>query len=147
MEATIDKRKKNGGARKGSGRKRGVKSKHTLANLKTREQALELFQQRAFKMTNKLLDAQSIVAMGTHKMIAVTKDAEGKTHVETIRDEKRMQEFLDTGTYGIHYMIVEGSAPDFRAADAILNRALGKPTESIELTGKGGQPMIIKLDN
>lgn len=148
MPTTIEKPKGNrGGAGRGQGRKPGKKTLEKLSQIKTKEQALEIFSKRTFKMTNKILDAQMIVAIGTHKMIAVEIDDEGKKHVETIRDENRIQMLLDEGRYGQDYLIVEGTPADFRAGDAILNRALGKPTENIEMGGVGGAPLIIRLDS
>jgi len=146
MQATMVKPKGRGGAGRGQGRKPGAKTKERLVFAKTKEEALALFQKRAFKMTNDILTAQKIVAIGSHKMIRMYKDDEGMPHVETIRDVERMQQLIDEGEYGVEYLIVEGSPPDFRAGDAILNRALGKPTEVVELSGRDGKPLIISLD-
>ena len=76
-----------------------------------------------------------IVAVGTHRMVTVTRDDEGKAHVETVRDVVMIDELLARGKYGEDYLILEGSAPDWRAADALLNRALGKAKETVEHTG------------
>lgn len=114
------------------GRPKGVLSPETILKNK----AEKILRTRIYKMTDKLISAQSIVAIGTHKMIRISIDADGKKHVETVRDEKRMQNLLDTGVYGKDYIIVEGSLPDYRAADALLNRGYGKPKESLDLTGE-----------
>ena len=142
MEATKTKLKGSGGAGRGQGRKKGSKLPKTLEKLKQ----LEALKQRVFAMTNKLVNAQAMIALGTHKMICVHKTAEGMK-AETVRDEDRMQSFLDTGVYGKDYLIVVGKEPDFRAGDALLNRAYGKPTESVEHSGRDGKPLIIKLDS
>ena len=87
---------------------------------------------------DKLVNSQMIVALGTHKMIIVKKDAvTGEVHVETVRDEERMQSFLDTGVYGKDYLIVAGAEPDWKAANALLDRAFGKAVESVDLTSGG----------
>ena len=106
MQATMVKPKGRGGAGRGQGRKPGAKTKERLVFAKTKEEALALFQKRAFKMTNDILTAQKIVAIGSHKMIRMYKDDEGMPHVETIRDVERMQQLIDEGEYGVEYLIV-----------------------------------------
>lgn len=54
-------------------------------------------------------------------------------HVETIRDEKRIENLLDTAELGVDYFIVVGALPDNKAADSILNRAWGKPAETLDV--------------
>lgn len=139
MKTLSEKRREAG--RKGGKNKKGHKLPKTLE----KEHMMERIRQRVFKMTDKLIDAQAIVAVGTHKMIHMYKDADG-IHTETIRDMDRMQDLLDNGKYGIDYVIVAGSEPDHKAASALMDRAYGKPTESIEHSGKDGQPLIIRLD-
>ena len=134
-----------GGPGRGGGRKLGVKSKEKLSQIKTKEEALELFQKRAFGMTNKILNAQMIVAQGSHKMIR-TKRVNGILKTEQVTDIDTIQDLLDNGVNGEDYEIVVGALPDFRAGDAILNRALGKPTEVIEMSGRDGAPLLIKLN-
>lgn len=112
------------------GRPKGIVPSHTL--LLQRQKAV--FNQRASRMAGKLLDAQAVIALGTHHMV-VKSIVEGKVHLNIVRDDKRQQELLDTGIYGQDYLIIEGTPGDWRAADAILNRAWGKPKETLELEG------------
>lgn len=142
MEATIEKKEKRGGAGRGQGRKKGYKEPHTI----TKEKISEQVKMQIFGMAKKLIQSQAIVAFGTHKMIAVKKGADGKITTETIRDEDRMEALLADGVYGKDYLIVEGREPDAKAADMLLNRALGKATETIDLGNKDGQPFLLKLD-
>ncbi len=91
--------------------------------------------ERVFKMTDKLLNAQAVVALGSHKMLRpFIKD--GVPSVETIRDEKEMQRLIDTGVYGKDYLIVVGAMPDWRAIESLYNRAFGKAKETLELEGE-----------
>lgn len=117
---------------KGGGRAKGQLAKSTLIKLK----ATQRFNDRVFKITDKLFDAQAVVALGTYKMIRMYKDESGMPHVETIRDETRMQNLLDTGQYGVDYIVVAGEAPDWKAANALLDRAYGKAKESIHVEGE-----------
>lgn len=130
-----------GGYRNG-GRPPGSKNKSTLEKQKVQE----AIQQQIMKIAKRLISSQQIAAQGTHKMIALTKDSSGKLVTETIRDMKRMEELLETGEYGKDYLIVAGADPDWKAADALLNRALGKPVESLELGGKNGEPIKVSID-
>lgn len=130
-----------------AGRKGGLakKDKGTKKTL-LKEEVFEVAKQRVFAMTQKLVNAQSIVAVGTHKMVRTYKDASGMPHTEVIRDTDRMQELIDTGEYGKDYMILIGAEPDHKAASALLDRFYGKPTESIEIGNKDNEPFIIILD-
>lgn len=112
---------------KKGGRPKGSLQPETILKIKT-ESAVR---QHIFKMAKKLIDAQVITALGTHKMVIMTKDDEGVMHVETVRDEKHMNDLLETGVYGRDYLIVAGSAPDWKAANALLDRGYGKAKESL----------------
>lgn len=143
MENATTEKKQHGGARKGSGLKKGTKLKKTVE----RELVLEAARKRIFDMTDKLLSAQAIVAVGTHKMLRLYKDkATGLIQTETIRDMDKMQDLIDTGVYGEDYVIVTGRDPDPKAANMLLDRGLGKAVETIDLGNKDGQPFIVKLD-
>ncbi len=125
-----------------AGRPKGAKSPKTL----DKEASLERIRQRVFAMSDKLINAQAVVAMGTYKMVRPYIGTDGLPKTETIRDMDDMEKLIQEGTLGKDYLIVEASAPDHKAADALLNRAYGKPTESIEHSGKDGAPLLIKLD-
>lgn len=89
--------------------------------------------QRIFAMADKLLNAQAIAALGTHRMVVLSFDEDGKKHIETVRDEKRMDNLLEKGVYGEDYLILAGAEPDWKAAEALLTRALGKPKETLDV--------------
>ena len=97
METKEIKKNTHGGARKGSGGK-GRKLPKTLL----KEASLERIKDRVYKMSDKLISAQAISAMGTHKMI--TKDKSGK--ITTVVNVKRMQMLIDTGELGVNYFIM-----------------------------------------
>lgn len=113
----------------GGGRPKGSLSKTTL--LKQKMQTA--FNQRVYRMTDKLLSSQVIAALGTHRMVVITKGDDGKPQLETVRDQKRMDNLLDIGEYGKDYMILSGAEPDWKAANALLDRAYGKAKESLEV--------------
>lgn len=115
-----------------AGRKKGKLLPKTIEKQKT----LQAFNERVFQMADKLLNAQAVMALGSYKMIVIKKDSLGMDHVETIRDEKRMQKLLDTGTLGKDYFIVVGKLPDFKAGNALLDRAYGKAKETLGVEGE-----------
>lgn len=118
--------------KRGRGRPPGKLNEAT--RIAQRERAA--FNLTASRMAKKLLRSQAVIALGTHHIVTRSIDDEGKVHINIVRDEKRQEKLLEEGTYGKDYLILEGTPGDFRAADSILNRAWGKPTETIDLGGE-----------
>jgi hypothetical protein len=142
MPKTLTEKRREAG-RKGGLNKRGKKTVKTIQ----KEIALERIKQTIFGMADKLVMAQTVPALGTYKMIRPFIGEDGLPHTETIRDMDRMQELIDTGVHGKDYLIVAGDKPDHKAVSALLDRAFGKPVESVEHSGRDGKPLIIKLDS
>lgn len=109
------------------GRPKGVLNQETLLKQKAQKE----MNIRIAKMADKLLNSQAVVAIGTHKMVTVETDAEGKKHLHVVRDEKRMEKLLTEGEYGKDYLVLEGTPADWKAANALLDRAFGKAKESL----------------
>lgn len=116
---------------KKGGRPKGKKNAKTLE----KDRVMDALRQRTLKAADKLLNIQLIAATGTHKMVVVGKDSQGKLTARAVKEGKEMQNLLDTGEYGKDYLIVAATEPDWKAADAMLNRTFGKPKETIELEG------------
>lgn len=116
---------------KKGGRPRGKKMAKTLE----REKVQEAYNQKVFGLADKLLHAQFIVANGTHRMVTITKDEDGKPHVSQVNDQDEMDRLIVEGVYGKDYMILTGHGPNHQAIDSMLNRALGKPKETLEHQG------------
>lgn len=110
----------------GGANKRGTMSLKKVNQLKVKS----LIFNRLHIISDKLINAQIIAATGTHRMVTLETDEEGKKHVRQVRDEARMQNLLDTGIYGEDYFILAGADPDWKAAEALLNRGLGKAAET-----------------
>lgn len=97
------------------------------------------FNKSASLRARKILNAQTISALGTHHMLELIRDPKNPEIIwerHIVRDMKRQENFLDEGEYGRDYIIVEGTPADWRAGDAILNRAWGKPKETLEVEGE-----------
>jgi hypothetical protein len=117
----------------GGGRSKGSLSPHTKLKMKTEQ----LIKRRIFRMAEKLISSQSVAALGTYKVITLSIDeVTGQKKVTTIRDEKHITELLDHGEYGKDYLIVAGAEPDWKAANALLDRAYGKAKETLDLNGE-----------
>lgn len=123
----------SGGARKNAGKKKGTKHKKTLERL----EALKEYQRLGSAAAHKLFQVQMAASIGTHKMITITKDEDGKPHVTTVKDQDHMDDLLLNGELGKDYFIVFGHAPDTRAADSILDRTFGRAIQSTDITSNG----------
>jgi len=137
-EKQIAANKKNA---KKAGRKKGSVNKDT----KIVQAMQKTFREKVSKMATKLMKAQAVQALGYHKMLAVTRDADGKMSVETVRDKKRFDDFLENGVLGKDYMLVVAKEPDYKASDALMNRAWGRPKETVEVQGEEGGPLLINF--
>lgn len=139
----------NGGKRKGAGRKPGGKNKKTLEQ----KAVQDAFNQRVMNVADALFNAQLSLAIGSVKVFRVDKveGENGKTkkvHV-LVTDADEIKDVLDEtegegGTVGDCFYLVTDVAPYNKAIDSMLNRALGKPTESLDIGNKDGKPFETK---
>lgn len=132
---------KKGGKQPGAGRPKGVKNKATLV-----QKAInDAFNQRVMVHAGSLFQAQLTLAVGSVKVFRVDEVGEGKEkkRVHTlVSDSDKIQKVLDEtdgdggATVEDGYYFVTHVLPDNKAIDSMLNRALGKPTESLKLSGE-----------
>ncbi len=115
--------------KRGRGRPKGTIDPHTKLKIRAEKN----FRFRVYKMTDKLLNSQLVTALGTHKVVTVEIDEEGKKHIKMVNEVSRIEKLLTEGVYGKDYLIIEGTPADWKAANAILDRAFGKAKESISL--------------
>lgn len=85
-----------------------------------------------YRRAKKIINAQTIAALGTHKMIVIRK-VQGKNVAIKITDEKEINRLLDEGEYGVDYLVVVGTMPDAKAGNMILDRIYGKAKETLDL--------------
>jgi len=156
---------RNGTNNKG-GRPKGVKTKRVLDRLKVFEQLKD----RGAKMAQSLIGSQALIAHGTHTLMRIDESVEyrdtGKTDkqgnpskarfvtkkYEVVTNPKEIEKvfnsFQDVDGSGVvddKYYFVTHKDPQNNAIDSILNRVFGRPTESIEVSGKDGEPLAINL--
>lgn len=132
-----------GGKRPGAGRRTGSKNKATLE--KAAVQAA--FNQRVMAKADELFNAQFKLAVGSQRVFRIDEEEldNGKTkrvHVH-VTDPTEIKDLLDEhdgadgDVNGTYYYFQEVS-PDNRALDSLLNRTLGKPKDSVELSNPDG---------
>jgi hypothetical protein len=129
----------HGGARHGAGKPKGTKHSNTIE----KHAVLRETQQRVYRNIDGLLNAQLANALGS-VMIFRKDSVEGsngkeKTVHTLITDPDEIKEVLDgSGGKGGQleggFYIVTAVPPDNRAIDSLLDRGLGKATQSIEVT-------------
>lgn len=123
-------------ARRGPGRPPGKLSEST--KISAREKVA--FNRMASLNARRILYSQLAVALGTFHMLELIRDPKNVEIIwerRIVRDIKRQEKFLESGEYeyGRDFIIVEGALPDWRAGDAILNRAWGRAKEVVEIEG------------
>ena len=141
----------NGGKRPGAGRKRGSKNKKTLE----KAAIVEAFNQRVMTHADALFNAQLALSIGSIRVFRIdeTEDDKGKTKREHIlvTDAEEIKSVLDefdgvgSGIVEDNFYFVTNVPPDNRAIDSMLNRALGKPKETREISGLDGKPIEAKF--
>lgn len=130
-----------GGARPGSGRKKGKKTQAVL----DREATLTAYKNRIAKNATILFDAQISLAKGQQFLFKVGHISKKPILVE---DPQEISAYLDRMTHddlgakdGYYYFITT-KVPDKDAIDSMLDRAFGKATQPVE--GKLNGELIIK---
>lgn len=157
MAAVEKVEKKHGGARPGSGMKKGQKTKKTLE----REIELQRIKQRVFAAVDVIVDGQLSAARGITYLYKIEKDkivgpkggvSYKAKRPEIVTNQLEIESYLagliDEGeaddpndpasTY--YYMTTE--KPETSAAHLLLDRAFGKVTQAI--SGPDGGPIEVK---
>lgn len=129
-----------GGKREGAGRPKGKPTKATLE----KQKVAEAFNQRVMAKADALFNAQLTLAVGSMKVFRVDETEDNgkkkREHV-LVTDADEIKRLLDehdgaSGVVeGVYYYFSE-VLPDNRAIDSMLNRALGKPKETLEHAGE-----------
>ena len=113
-----------GGWRPGSGRKVGTKLKSTIE----KETILKTLQDEIARHATPIIIAQLVQAVGYQEFYTKKKRGKG---FRRVKSEKEMLELLEKGKPGKDYF-VRNIGGDWRAAESLLNRAFGRPKETID---------------
>lgn len=137
-------KKKRGGPQPGSGRPKGMKNKATLE----REAVQAAMQQQIMGKAKQLINAGLISAMGQTFVYRIDEELSskgnviGRKHV-LVTDPDEIGIALDAIEEGgkseeDKYYYVSATGPDHKAVQMLLDRAFGKPKESIEHSNPDG---------
>lgn len=121
---------------KKGGRPKGSKDPHTLE----RELARHELQRRIIARRGPLFNAYLERAEGVFVMIENT-----EAGPQRVTDARRIEQLLTDPALknGKQFFFVEASSPDARILLDVIARLDGKPTERIEVTGPGGEPVQV----
>jgi uncharacterized protein YggU (UPF0235/DUF167 family) len=126
------------------GRPKGKKNQTTLE----KEAILEAIKQRIFQKADQLIGAQFSIAEGCSYLFEIIHYKEGKEkkskHV-LVKDPEEIKRYLDGDAEPDKYYFITTDRPDDKALANLLDRAFGKPKESVELSG--GLNISKVLDN
>lgn len=133
------------------GRPKGKKMGKTLE----REAAIDRIRQIVYKNTDRLLATQLSMAVGTMHIVKIEKVA-GVIGSSIVKDEKElphaMKCILDPDLQGRDdesdsvYYHLRTDKPDERSVENLLDRAHGKPAQSIDLGNRDDKPFLISVD-
>lgn len=139
-EIIEEKKSGRGGAREGAGRPKGKLEKHTLEQMKVKEQ----FNQLTLRAATKLFNAQFSLATGTQQLYVKRRVGSGKerrTEVEVVTDPEIIKEYIIDDGLTLNsegddeYYYLSTHRPDNKAIQSLLDRAMGKAPDRLEITG------------
>lgn len=129
-------KKKKGGAQPGSGRPKGKLNKSTLDAMAVKRE----YQDKIRGQADRLFNAQMNLAEGVTMLFRIEKDGKGnKKKPELVTSQSEISQFIEEcGGYdgqmnGDTYYFLTTKVPDSRTISDMLDRALGKPDQSISL--------------
>ena len=137
IQNMTEKNNNHGGKRNGAGRIKGKVS--ALTKLRTKKK--QLMEKRIIKSIDALLNAQMTIAQGVQMLFKIEKAADAKGNIKRskpilVTDQKEIAEYLEgkfkKSTTEFYFMTAE--KPDNKALDSLINRAFGKPKESLDIT-------------
>jgi hypothetical protein len=134
-----DGRKNNGGARVGAG---GPRRPH--ANTLEKRRVREAFEQLVLRAATKLFNAQMGLALGEQSLYVkyyVGTGKDRKAVVDVVTDPEIIKEYVIDDGLTLNresedeYYYIASKPADNKAIEALLNRALGKAPDKLEITG------------
>ncbi len=132
--------KQNGGKRPGAGRPKGKLNAKTLEKTAVRD----AFNQLVMRSATRLFNAQLDLALGEKQLFVKYFVGEGKDRksvVQVVTDPELIKEYLidDGATLNAsgtdEYYYISTKPADNRAIQALLDRALGRAPDKLEITG------------
>ena len=143
---------KRGGGGRGQGRPVGTKNIETVL----KQRAMTLYRKRVAKITDKLLNSELSLAIGTVMLFKIVKEKDEKGHEHNskpilVDNQREIEEFLqnknaaDTwvAENGDEYYFLTSVKPDSNAIKNILDRVYGKAAQNINIGGQENNPVEI----
>lgn len=129
---------KRGGKRPGAGRPVGTKNPATLG----KEAAKALLRELVLKDMEPMVDAQKAAAMGLKYLVA----RNAKTGKFERVTQEMLDQWLDAGDdQSMERIEVWEKDPSVQAFTDLMNRAIDKPSESVEMNVTGSLDIVGKL--
>jgi hypothetical protein len=139
---------KSGGARPGTGMKKGTKLKRTLE----KEAIYKEYKNRVMQHADKIFNAQITNAVGNTFIYKVENELNekgkktGKRKHVLVTDQALIKEILDenngeSGALGEDYYMITTAKPDNQAIGDMLDRAFGRATQTI--AGDVEKPLLL----
>lgn len=129
-----------GGKREGAGRKPGQLDKRTLDAMAVKK----AYQDKIRRQADRLFNAQMALAEGVTMLFRIRKDSKGNSKKpELVTSEAEISQFIEEcGGYdgtmnGDTYYFLTTKVPDSRTISDMLDRAMGKPDATLDVTSKG----------
>lgn len=135
LKNNSDTQHKNGGARPGAGRKKGGMN----AERKVKLMKLNAIKKRIQQSAQMLLDSQLSLAKGVSQLYHIYYEGEGKEKtkiVEVVEDQHTIEAYFKDELDEDEYYYITTKVPDNRAISNLLDRAFGRPKETMELNDK-----------
>ena len=142
-------KRKKGGAQPGAGRPKGSLNQSTLDAMEVKK----AYQERIRKYADKLFNAQFSLAQGTQMLFCIHTDSKGRRgKPELVTDTDTISRFLDEnegmdGSMKVtdyadssecdDYFFLTTKLPDSRTISDMLDRAMGKPDATLDVTSNG----------
>lgn len=135
---------KQGGARPGAGRKKGVVSDEK----KAQQQAFKELKLSILRAQKGLLNAQMGVAKGLTFLYRITTNSKGiRSKPELVTDKETIEAYLadELEDEENEYYFMSTEKPDTKAIDSLLDRVHGRARQNIGLDGgEDDKPIAIK---
>lgn len=135
-------KRKKGGPQPGSGRPKGRLNQSTIDAMAVKKDYLEKIRRNA----DQLFNAQFSVAKGEQMLFVIKTDSKGnRRKPEIVTDVEVISRFLEenegmSGTLGddnSEYFFLTTRNPDSRTISDMLDRAMGKPDATLDVTTNG----------
>lgn len=144
--------KRKGGPQPGSGRPKGRLNESTLDAMAVKRE----YQNKIRKQADRLFNAQMNLAEGVTMLFRIEKDSKGNDKKpELVTSQGEISQFIEEcGGYdgrmnGDTYYFLTTKVPDSRTISDMLDRALGKPEQQLDMTTNGesiNNPVVRIID-